>query len=176
MDYMKILLLITLLSLFKACGSDSSPPNRGTDQLMPGESRTLLEGKLQVVSGKSINLAEMPVQSTVLVFASDTCSVCRAEAIAMRNLFLEEGGLPTNINLFTSVIGGFEEDARDWKEALEISWDVTFEEGDKVFRKLCPELQTPCVVIANPETEKIKRFIGPSSISQWKEESGKWEF
>ena len=135
-----------------------------------------LVGTLQLVATEEeMEIANLPSRPTILMFAADTCSTCRAEAQELVALFAEKQHLPSNINLYTVLLGGFIEDARDWIMDLSISWPVAIDvHQDQMFKQYCPEQQTPCVLIYHPSTNQLNKYIGKSSYLDWQKETGEW--
>ena len=70
------------------------------------------------------------------------------------------------------------EDAEFFQEDLNVNWPIGIDtnEDDQIFRSLCKTDSTPCVIIYDPSTKIMTKFLGKSDIADWEKESGTWQF
>lgn len=167
-------LRIILCSALALIGCGAGLPNRlenGNNENIPQS----LSGAFTAISGQTLDLSggQDPI---VLIFASDTCAICREEAQELVAYFNARGRPPTNTRFFSILVGAIREDAEIWQQELAVSWPVGFQEGDSTFRAFCPRGQTPCVVTSNPRTGFLRSRSGKVSIQTLEEETGPWTF
>jgi hypothetical protein len=151
----------TLFFVMLGCGRSlpiaSGPSTNPVDKKM-----TVFEGEFMDLNGDTVDFS-LSSRPFVLIFASNTCTVCTKEARQLSKLFRESGGLPTNVDLATVLIGASPEDAHDWIDLHQVTWLVGIDSGDSLFRKYCPEQKTPCILTYVPETGNLTKFVGGSS-------------
>ncbi|MCO5142848.1 MAG: peroxiredoxin family protein [Oligoflexia bacterium] len=167
-------ILVAIFVTISSCGLALSEKEK--NKKIDGEIlQTPLTGTFQNIDGGEIDLSSTDGKSQILIFASETCAVCRHEA---QNLVshIAALGTPTNIKIYTLLVGSYLEDALDWREDLAVTWPVGVELGDTLFRKYCPEAQTPCVLIKNINSSQPAKIVGESSIERWMSLSGEWSY
>lgn len=172
---MEIIKYAFLLIALAGCGltlpkEDKSSPLK--EEVLQGDS---LKGTFSSLDGGSIDLQADSAKIQVLLFVSETCSVCREETEALvtdRN----NRGIPTNAAFYSVVVGSVPQDATDWKNSLHVNWVVGLDEGDNLFRSYCPDLLTPCAIVRNPSTGIITKFVGAHSLSEWERATGNWSY
>ena len=133
----------------------------------------VLSGVFTLIDGTTVDL-EKQTLPVVLIFASDTCITCAEETDVLVALFKEKGSHPTNVRMYTVMVGAILEDAEFWKEMFEVTWDVGLDPGDKLFRQYCPEGKTPCTLAYTPTTKSLVKFVGESSPELLQKETGTW--
>ena len=175
-----ICLLIVILGLAE-CGVNipvTVKPPRNT-QANPVDSKpesvTLLEGQWVATDHSTIDLTQFRSKATILVFAQDTCSVCRKESLAIRASLADPTAAPNRVNLFTVLVGSPLEDAEDWKGSLKIPWKVGADAKSDLFRKFCVTPTVPCLLVQLPERGIVFVKNGEVSLSELTTLTGPWE-
>ncbi|MCB0366591.1 MAG: hypothetical protein H6624_05950 [Bdellovibrionaceae bacterium] len=133
----------------------------------------ILKGVFTLIGGQKVDL-EAETQPVVLIFASDTCLTCAEETEVLVALFKDKGSLPTNVKLYTILVGAIEEDAVFWREMFEVTWQVGLDPGDSLFRQYCPEGKTPCTLAYHPDNKSLVKFVGASTPEGLQKETGTW--
>ena len=134
-----------------------------------------LSGAFTAISGQTFDF-RADQDPIVLIFASDTCAICREEARELVAYFNLRGRAPSNTRFFSILVGAIREDAEIWQQELAVNWPVGIQEGDATFRAFCPRGQTPCVITSNPRTGFIRSRSGKVPIQTLEEETGPWTF
>lgn len=175
MELMKWVALIALVLCLEACGlttqKDSLPPVA----LDSGTQVGTLQGNVTDIDGHRVQLGSGASRIQVVMFVSETCSVCRAET---KSLISDRSvrGVPTNADFLSIVVGAIPDDASDWRSELGVNWAVAVDPGDSLFRNYCPSQKTPCVVLRNPIVNQYKVLTGEHPISEWEAATGPWSF
>ena len=170
MEFLRIsLILLTLAS----CG-------RGLEEkLKVKDARTELDSEISFFvpgsEGTDLNLGDNRGKTTLLVFASEFCSICRAEAKHMVSSLKDPKVAPNKVNVYHIMIGATKEDAQFWKEDFNIPWKVGYDLNGNLFKKLCKEDTTPCLVVHKNEEGVVFRHHGELSLSKLKKITGAWE-
>ena len=136
---------------------------------------TSLSGTVVTSDGSTIDLSTI-AGSLALTFGSDSCLICRKEAIDFQTHFTANGGLPRNASFLTILIGAVQEDVQDWKTRWGVTWDVAYEPGDSLFRKFCPNQTTPCTITFNRTTNQSRSFYREVSVGEVEREIGPWVY
>jgi hypothetical protein len=123
--------------------------------------------------GTTLDLSLDRKKTTLLIFGQDTCNVCGEETERIL-ASLQNGELPTQINIVTILIGATELDALDWQEMFEVSWPVGYDTTGAHFKDLCPEDTVPCLIVNRPDKGIVLRHHGAMSIDEIKEYTGQW--
>jgi len=110
----------------------------------------------------------------VLIFASDTCASCAEEAKYWKEYFSSKK--VSNVYFAHILIGGVAEDAQDWKDYHEVPWDVLIEPEDNLFRKYCPEIRTPCMLILDREKGQLTQTFERLKQNQVEEFTSPWRY
>lgn len=165
--------IIVLLTLF-GC-SQTVPKNPRSSQ---AEDRVLSDkinlGQALATDQKSVDFDSLESDAIVLIFASDVCSTCAAEAKYWKKEL--EAGLPQNIYFAHFMIGGSREDSADWKDYYQINWDVLYDVNDNLFRQYCSKVITPCFVIKNNKTNQITQTYNLLRKEEVERITGQWIF
>ena len=174
MEYLKIIVMAFFISLVTACGltTPKGVLETNSSEAIPGP----LFGNFQSLDGANINLSTGSGRIQVLMFVSETCSVCRAET---KHLLEDRAtrGIPTNVDFYSILVGSVKDDATDWKTSLGVNWTVAINPGDALFRAYCkPQLQTPCLVLRNPFLNQYTVFTGELPLAKWELNTGTWSF
>lgn len=160
--------------LLASCGlttpAPSLPPSDHKEQQVDE-----LQGSFVSVDGSEVDLGAAPNSIQVVMFVSETCSICRSET---RGLVADRSarGVPKNALFYSIVVGSDQTGAQQFKSSLHIDWIVGIDDGDGLFRKYCPEKLTPCVLLRNPSGEATEKLIGEHSLSEWEDITGPWRF
>ncbi len=169
--------LVFSVCVFALTGCGLSLPKE--EVAPPAPSRDLGQGSITgiftALDGSRVDLSGDSSSIQVLMFVSETCAVCREETEALVH---DRGsrGIPTNARFYSVLVGSIAEDAEDWKSSLGVNWTVGLDPGDSLFRAYCPDLQTPCTILRNPENGKLSAFTGLHSIADWEQFTGPWAF
>ena len=168
-DIAKIFLSILTISQ-AGCARfiDRAQPLSFSERQTVGE---LIHGRYESLSG-DMNLISDEGRPFILFLVSDSCSVCRAEALGLSQDFQTEG-VPANVRLLSLLIGAIRDDALDWRDELQVQWEVGLDIGNEIFQRYCPENKTPCVLVQ--ANGKLTKLIGEHSRAQLEELTGKWE-
>jgi hypothetical protein len=134
-----------------------------------------LDGKASAVDGSTVDFSKDHDVNQIVMFVSETCSVCRHETKGLVAK-LNTTGAPTNVRFYSVLVGSVIDDARDWKSDLNVSWTVAIDDGDALFRHYCPALQTPCVLIKKPASQEFSRLYGEHAIEEWQQITGTWSY
>lgn len=172
MGFLKNSSLIFGVLLISSCSQLRDKNPRVSDK-PDSVSQSVSFGSFQSTDGQNINLDDNSFDSIVVVFASDTCSTCAAEAKYWKQEF--ERSVPSNILFVHYIIGGHSGDAQDWKDSLEINWPVLTGESDSLYRQYCPAILTPCVVIKNNNTGEVSQSYKPLRKEELERYSGPWK-
>ena len=174
MESLKFFILIILLA---SCGVKrevaQAPEIERFTQLQLRE----FSGVFQDLSGNNISIQNFS-RPTILIFASETCSVCRKEGRLLAETFKKEGlTQPSNVDFYTIMVGNdFPEDAEFFARSLGIEWAMGVNTNDEIFIRLCRETVTPCIVTFHPQKQTVYKFIGETEFSQLQEATELWEF
>ena len=165
--------LLILILATSSCGLSLAQKNLAKGQREETLTSGSLVGKVHSVDGRTLDLADEPDRIQVVMFVSETCSVCRHETA---NLVQDraQNGIPSNATFFSIVVGSVLADAADWKNELGVDWAVAVDVEDKLFRSYCPELQTPCVLLRDPIQNRTTKLVGEHSLEEWQNFTGKW--
>lgn len=162
-----------LLAYFTSC-SQLRDRNSKVSQTPDVIYQSVSFGNYDSTDGASISLDNSAFESTVLIFASDTCSTCAAKAKYWKQEFQDT--TPKNILFVHYIIGGFVEDAADWKAVLGITWPVvTGKDNDLLYRQYCPAIVTPCLVIKNNKTSEVIQTYKTLRKEEIERYTGKWQ-
>lgn len=131
-------------------------------------------GTLLKTDGSPLTIDQISQSKIVIVFASDTCTTCAAEAAYWKEIFAD--GMPTNVYFFHLLIGGFKEDAQDWKDFHSVTWDVAIQPEDHLYRQYCPAIVTPCFLIVDRASNKITQTYEVLDKKRIEEITGPWSF
>lgn len=146
---MKIVTTLLILTLTSCLASNISPLEQGISA-SPAE----LSGQVTSTEGLVIDLGQERNHPFLLVFAQETCEVCREETIEFKADY--QRMLDKNVEIVTVLVGSLEEDALAWKSAdnwddqNEVPWSVGFELRPTLFSALCPNSGTPCSLLQLP--------------------------
>ncbi len=152
----------------------NGPGPDGPNNDPEGNSRQFIHGSFITSEGQTVVVDELLQKPLVLIFAQDTCLACREESeMLVRNL-ASSGGAPTNVDLYTVLVGNILEDAQDFKQSLGILWSVGFQTGDSFFKSYCPSLTVPCVVVQTPAQGLIFQKSGKFEIEELEKYTGSW--
>jgi len=133
-----------------------------------------LQGRVTLLDGTPLDLATENSKIQIVMFVSDGCAVCRQET---KDLVtdLKTRGQPSNVHLYSVLIGATPEDARDWRDELGVDWTTGINPGDELFREYCrPALLTPCVILKKPTESGTTRLFGKHSVVEWETIAGRW--
>lgn len=156
---------------------DSLPATPAVSEVPTSDEVSPMTGVFMSLAGEQENLLQYKDKTTVVFFASDTCQVCAQEAEIFRDEINSRGGIPSNVDLLTIVVGAFAEDAADWKDIYDVPWKVGFqapEENASLLRQYCPAVQTPCTVVYRPDQGVIFAKNGEVSPAQIQALTGDW--
>jgi hypothetical protein len=171
-----LILQALVLCCILSCGSKIPFSPRPIPVKFEANLDVSLAGTVTLTGGTSLELSKLKTKPYILILAGETCETCLEEASALVELFQKEGGIPTNVDLYTVILGGFIEDAESWAQAIGLQWAYGIDPNqDQIFRKYCTGL-TPCVLAVDPVLKKYTRFIGSSSFEDWQKETLKWEY
>ena len=112
-----------------------------------------IEGVVRATDGTEIDLGNTDKETVILVFAQDTCITCSEEADEISTRIEELGGLPSNVEIVTFLVGLTGEfaldDASDWKQNHNAQWTVVVQEGNKnLFQEYFPgSISIPAFII-----------------------------
>lgn len=167
---------LSLVALLTNCGryvESDLPAQQSFDKQSVVNSS--LQGTLNISDGMAIDLAgsNLPI---LLVFASDSCEVCSHETDQLVQYFDSKGGIPTNALIITHLVGANLNDVQDWDDLHRVPWPISFGAGDALFKKLCPEKKTPCLIISKPFQTTLQKYLGEVEISKLNQETGPWIF
>lgn len=175
MASLKIIYFVAAACLLASCGlalpkgeNSGAAPTRALGQ-------GTIEGTFTSLEGALVDLTAETSKIQVLMFVSETCSVCREETEALVHDRANRG-TPTNAAFYSVVVGSIAEDADDWRQGLGVNWTVGLDPGDALFRRYCPGLQTPCTVLRNPDSGTLTALTGRHSIAEWERLTGPWIF
>jgi len=171
---LKFILLAPIAALaVSACGLTTPvahlPNNKNEKDIVPQ-----VTGHFVNLDGAKVDLTPASGTAQVLMFVSETCSVCRKETIGLV-ADRKVRGIPKNVVFYSVVLGGVTQDAADWRSGLSVDWQVGIDPGDNLFRNYCPEGQTPCMFLTNPSGTTVK-LIGEHSLKEWEDITGAWVF
>jgi hypothetical protein len=133
-----------------------------------------VKGHFSAIEGGAVDLTPAPNTAQILMFVSQTCSVCRKETASLV-ADRQTRGIPKNVVFYSVVLGGVLQDAVDWRGGLSVDWQVGIDPGDNLFRSYCPEGQTPCIFVTNASGTTFK-LIGAHSLAEWEQFTGPWKF
>ncbi len=172
---MKIFALVGAVFALQACGL--TLPKDEAARTTPSQNlgQRTIEGRFTSLDGGTIDLSAESGRIQVLMFVSETCSVCREET---QTLVSDRAarGVPVNAAFYSVVVGSVAEDADDWRRDLGVNWTVGLDSGDALFRSYCPGLQTPCTLLRNPVEGTLSALTGRHSIADWERLTGPWTF
>ncbi len=124
----------------------------------------VISGVVALTDGSTIDLAESDTDPLLVIFAQETCDVCRAETVEFKASFDEVSA--KNLRIITVLVGSILEDAADWKSAsnwedgAEVPWNVGYESSPQLFTQLCPNSGTPCSLLQLPGKGVILKHSG----------------
>lgn len=169
MDFLKLIFIFIFL------GSCSQIREKNLKISEQGEKvfQAILLGQFKNTDSEIVDLDQKSVDAIVIVFASDTCSTCATEANYWVSEFKKTK--PNNILFVHYIIGGNVDDAADWKEFFKIDWDVLVSESDDLYKKYCPAILTPCLVIKNNLTNEVTQSYKPLRKEEIERYSGLWK-
>lgn len=157
---MKQILVFGVMLFFHGCLNSQSVPFESYKTFeVPTE---LLEGKIDLIDSTQIELKDFSAGPLLLVFASETCSICREETIAFKAEFEKF----ENLKVITLIVGSIKEDAEDWSSAdnwedeSAVPWSVGFEFEPHLFSKYCPNSSAPCSLLQLPKQGVVLKRIG----------------
>jgi thioredoxin-related protein len=162
------------LLLLTSCGLTTRvatlPDNKHQLNVVPA-----VNGKFLSIDGPEMDLNPPSTTSQVLMFVSETCSVCRKET---KNLVSDRQlrGAAKNVVFISVIVGSELQDAKDWRADLGVDWHVGIDPGDNLFRKYCPEGQTPCIFLTNSNLGATIKITGEHSLKEWEQITGPWVF
>jgi hypothetical protein len=174
-NIVRYLFLALCLSLsLSACGAKVAK-EIGNKKSGTATIPTSLAGFVTLSDGSPLDLSGIS-QSLSLTFGSDSCIICRKEAVDFAAHFARNGGLPKNAEFLTILIGANKDDVLDWKTRLGVTWNVAFEPGDSLFRRFCPKEETPCTITFNRTTNQTRSFYREVSVAEVEREIGPWVY
>ena len=136
-----------------------------------------LNGEIETTDGNIIQVSADRQKPLVLVFASDSCAVCTAEARALVAHLNEMSASDlANVDYYTVLIGAYPEDLSAWIRRLDVSWTAGTQEGDSMFEKFCPEKLTPCIITFDPAFQRLTKFLGETPIEKLQQQTGAWTY
>ncbi len=133
-----------------------------------------ITGLLKAIDGPDYDLSKDNDKPTILVFVSESCKYCVAEAYAIRMSLKNPSVPPNKINLVTALIYGDRRDAVTWRDDNKISWPMTYDPNGVLFKKYCGN-SVPCIVVNTPKRGIVLKHSGVVPISTLKSYSGEWE-
>lgn len=185
--------LVLLLFLFIGCAKKQptildpgyspttikpSPVDSGKDKPIDStnpQAPLYFKGEFQSSQGHWIDLQSEVTKPVIIIFSQESCLVCRKEAQVINTYFEKMGHLPTNIQIYTLLVGAYLEDTHNFKEELGISWTVGYQESDELFRSYCPAGKVPCVIVQTPEAGFVFQKTGEFSIEEIEQITGTWK-
>lgn len=147
-------------------GDKATPPVVVT----PESGATYLTGRLS-----TLDLDSLRDRPLVLVFASDTCDICLAEAEEFRDSLKVAANPPTKVTLVTAMVGAVSDDALVWKEDNRIPWTVAIDENLDLFKQYCGGSTVPCTLVQLPGKGIVFRQIGAVHVKDLQKLTGPWE-
>ena len=168
----KRLLLLLILSFLISCGENLKYKIKDK-AVKNNEVLTVLEGEFLTTENVPENLKNFIHRPLVLMFADSFCIECVKEVKEIKKTF-KKLLPPKNINFLSLVIGEGLEEGIYWQEVHEVPWAVGEDEDLSLFSKYCPELQTPCTVIFNPDFGIVFKKTGRVSIELIQSYLGEW--
>ena len=172
--------LLFLSMLVCSCGKNLPANLKGGT--LPGENAPygsgsqFLKGSLVFTDGQTVVVNELLQKPLVLIFSQDSCIICRAETKMLVEKFVNLGGPPKNIDLYTVLIATVLEDAQDFKQSFGIPWGVGFQTNDVLFRSSCPNFKVPCVVVELPTQGFVFQKTGEFQIEEIEKYTGPWSY
>lgn len=164
-------LLISAVLVFSC--SQVRPQNTKTKDSETQTGQSIQFGIFQNTEDLNIDLDDPKFDALVLIFASDTCSTCAEEArYWQQNL---KSNLPSNIQFIHYLLGGFKEDAQNWKQAFQVNWNVIYNDSDDLYRRYCPAIITPCLLIYNKNTQTLTQTYKPLRKIEIETLTGEWK-
>lgn len=134
-----------------------------------------LEETLTESGGASIPLSEFKDRPLILLFASDLCGSCNEEIRELIAALKDPTVEPEKVRLQSILLGSDAIYAEKWKRKRQMPWSVAVDPGDALFRKSCPELQTPCVLVQLPGKGVVFQKVGIVPASDLQSMTGPWE-
>lgn len=157
---MKAIKSLFLVLFTTSCLASNLSPKKVETSFTPAE----ISGVVSITDGSTISLDEIDAQPLLLIFAQETCEVCREETLGFKAAFDE--ATSKNLRIVTVLVGSIREDAVDWKSAdnwedgVEVPWSVGFEIQPQLFAQLCPNSGTPCSLLQLPGKGVILKHSG----------------
>jgi|GEM_PF-3755920 len=175
LNQIKLLALFSAFASLQACGL--SLPKEEAERAAPSQSlgQRTLEGRFTSLGGAAIDLAADSGKIQVLMFVSETCSVCREETEGLVSDRAARG-VPVNAAFYSVLVGSIAEDAEDWRQSLGVDWTVGLDPGDALFRSYCSGQLTPCTLLRNPAEGILTALTGRHSLADWERLTGPWTF
>jgi hypothetical protein len=183
----KNILMILLIGLLFSCArllpAEPQAGVQSTPQLTddgdgqdPGQ-KLSLSGLFIQSDGATVQFKDFADQATIVFFAGEFCSACRAETERLVTLFNEKG-LPTKIKILTVLVGSTHQEIQGWKETFEKgqpAWTLGADDEELTFyKKYFSKLVTPSILYVDPATQKIKKFQEAITIEELQKETQLW--
>lgn len=156
---MKVIKILSLLTLSSCLATKLEPIKKGTTTIP-----SALTGEVVTTGGGTVDLSEETLNPRLLIFAQETCEVCREETIAFKASYAEVQA--KNLEIITVLVGSLKEDALAWKSAdnwedsSEVPWIVGYELQPLLFSELCPNSGTPCSLLQLPNKGVVLKRSG----------------
>lgn len=150
--------------------SKSNEPPTQTTQAGGG----VLQGQFPLTNGGSVQL-ESTTRPTILIFVTYFCISCKEETKELAAFFRQRGGLPKNADLYTILVGGDIEQAKNWQKRFGVEWSMGSDSKTDLFLRYCsPEKLTPCSVTYTPGANTYQKHIGIAGPEVLEKETGPW--
>lgn len=170
----KILALILFSMVLVSCGARlpyllSNPTNN------PVSPDNEIKGKFAVTDGSTIDLSALTDKPAVIIFSQDTCAACGQEADALtKDLGTLSAEVPSEVRVFTILVGGIIEDAIAFKSRHQLPWSVGVDTDASLFKSYCTSVTVPCNVVFLPKRGIVLRKSGTSELAELEALTGTW--
>jgi peroxiredoxin len=135
-----------------------------------------LSGEFSSLDGQTVNLKDDQGKPTVIFFAQDSCLICSNETKHLISGLANPQEAPANINLYTVLVGAFQEDAQAWFAGHNPPWKVGFDPDlELFFEYFKPGSQTPSVLVFDPKAGIVLSKSGVVARSEIESLTGAWE-
>jgi hypothetical protein len=173
-EYLKNILIYGVIVVTAGCGSQVSRyTNKNNGKNLIGEK---VQGLVKDTDGKDFLLTKEITKPRVIIFADYGCLACRSEHKSINALVAKLGHMPQNVDLMTIMVGSIDaQDSLDFASELKLAWTPYWQRGDKLFKNLCPQGQTPCTVIEKPSFGIVSASSAEKSLDEIQQITGVWQ-
>ena len=96
----------------------------------------------------------------------------------MSDYFAAKGGIPKNAKIITALADRDLSGAKSFQSKWGISWTMAHDAGGELFKKVCPQLITPCIFTQNLKNSPavFRRENQEMDINALEKETGPWQY